>query len=235
MTPRGEQATRNGFDIDRALKLHDTIADRLLESHESGRIHLAGASPILSPMFHNMPAVGTYLLVAPPSDNPIFVSDGLRDFQRSILPDIKPDFELDSGGGWLGQHGGLFFGKMRFDNVPGFEIYYGNNPRGEVTEDPHRNHTTTPHLSQDLRDLEQKTGKKARDLVKETWIRVFPHAALADFFFAYENGLFRGRYPYLSFTGKLSNGFGPDLLRSFPERPDEHILKWWDMIQGQKS
>lgn len=197
------------YDVERALHYHERITQVLRTKAAAGELRLVTDAPVLGlGVFVLEPT----LIVAP--TKPIYTASELDRFRRGLLPGITPDFQLTSTGSYLDKHGGLSFGSMSFNNVPGFTLH-----QGKVIQDSASANSYT------LESLSSKTGKPKTELVKRTWIHVFPEATLAEFMFDYAQGLKDGRYPHSPVLADVASGLSERRLKALQENPKK-LIDW---------
>lgn len=197
------------YDVERALHYHERITQVLRTKAAAGELRLLTDKPVSGlAVFGVEPS----LIVAP--TQPVYTASELNGFKSGLLPGITPDFQITSGSRL---DGGLHFGPMCFDNVPGFTLY-----QGRVMKDPHFDASTN---SQKIAWLSNKTGRPKEELVKRTWIHVFPEATLAEFMFDYVQGLKDDRYPYSPVLNGVASGLSGRKLKALQENPKK-LINW---------
>ncbi len=156
MMQRGIEQGSYQYSVERALTLHKQLSGLLNTRVQRGEAILAGK---------NTEGV---LLVAPPTS--IYNSRDLDKFQTELFPGIEPDLKIASVDSFLDKKGGLSFGLLIFDNVPGFI-----NMRGRIAPDSAFGLTDYDKLE----DLISRAGKPEYELVRRTVIQTLPDANLA--------------------------------------------------------
>lgn len=200
------------YDAQRALHYHERILQVLKTKAAAGNLHLVTEVPVSG---LRILGIEPKLIVVP--TQPIHTAVDLDKFRRGLLPGMTPDFQTDSTGSYDDVHGGLHFGSMSFDNIPGFTLY-----QGRVVEDPHRG-SLADH--QALERLSKETGKPKTELIKRTWVEVFPEITFAKFMLDYAQGMENDTYPYNPIFFHLASGLSKRQLEALQENPKK-LTDW---------
>lgn len=244
-TPDAEvKPTVRGFDPERALNLHNKLFTALHELEEGGILHI-GESTQETPLPH---ASIQTVLISPVTSTlnetqlEWFMSDVILNI--GVTPDFKTRF---APSGTLSKDSALRYPKMRFDNVPGFEIATdggyieiamrkGYRDRGRQiivnssnSDIPYVGETVEQyrkwaHMMADRLDLlAAQTGKPPLDIVRRTEIRVLPDPRLADFVAELIRGRMESRYngELPTYLHTLDHALTHGQLRQLKNDPDE--------------
>lgn len=198
------------YDVQRALHHHERITTILKSKAAAGDIHLLTEIPVSGLTVFGIEPTH---VIAP--TQPVHTAREMDRFRQSLLPGITPDFQTNSTGSYADTHGGLYFGSLSYDNVPGFTLY-----EGRVTQDPH---LYSKADWQALERLSKETKKQKTELVRRTWVRTLPEVTFAQFMFDYAKGLKDGSYPYSPLFFHLESGLNERRLQALQENPQRFV------------
>ncbi len=200
------------YNAERALHHHEEITDALKAKAAAGDLHLLTPTPVSNLSIF----VGSPTLVVAPIE-PIYTAAQMDAFRQNLLPNITPDISTNSTGSHHDRNGGLYFGSLGYDNVPGYTIHMG-----QVEPCTFSSRLANP---QALTELSATTGKRPEELVRTTWVHVFPEKTLANFMMNYALRVQKGEDPYNPLLSKVASGLSNRQLAVLRENPNR-LVAW---------
>lgn len=200
------------YNAERALHHHENITDALTAKAAAGDLHLLTPKPVSDLSIF----VGSPTLVVAPIE-PIHTAAEMDEFRQNLLPNITPDISTNSTGSHRDKNGGLHFGSLGYDNVPGYTMHMV-----KVEKCTSSSRLANP---QALTELSAKTGKRPEELVRTTWVHVFPEKTLANFMMDYALRVQKGEDPYNPLLLKVASGLSNRQLAVLKEDPSR-LVDW---------